>query len=168
MSRIMTQEDQKLLDLLKPGSVVYVGGACAEPQGILELIEAQGGQLHDIHYIQQPLGVVNKRDLSRLTRDSTHRTFFMTPFLRDGLKEGRVEFVPMHMRTIFDYLAQTTIDVALLQAARDVNGQLRFAPNVDYVDAVLQSADHLVIEENTSYLAPIGTPLVDQIGRAHV
>jgi len=161
VSRIMTQEDQKLLDLLKPGSVVYVGGACAEPQGILELIEAQGGQLHDIHYIQQPLGVVNKRDLSRLTRDSTHRTFFMTPFLRDGLKEGRVEFVPMHMRTIFDYLAQTTIDVALLQAARDVNGQLRFAPNVDYVDAVLQSADHLVIEENTSYLAPIGTPLVD-------
>ena len=40
----MIHENQQLLDLLKPGSVVYVGGSCAEPHGLLDLIEVEGGE----------------------------------------------------------------------------------------------------------------------------
>jgi 4-hydroxybutyrate CoA-transferase len=157
----------KLYELLKPGALVYVGGSCAEPHGLLDAIAGynemagEKKQLSGIRYIQQPLGAVNQRDLSVLTPESTQKTFFMTPNLQDGLSSGRVEFVPMHMRTIFDYLSNLSIDVALLQGARDANGELRFGPNVDYVDAVLRSARHVVIEENTSYLAPMGSPLVE-------
>ena len=62
----------------------------------------------------------------------------MAPQLQAGLDKGRIEFVPMHMRTIFDHLRNTRLDVALLQAARDQYGVLRFGPNLDYVDAVLK------------------------------
>ncbi len=155
-------EFEPLYELLKPGALVYVGGSCAEPHGLLKAIEENDRDLRDINYIQQPLGAVNQRDLSSITPGSTQTTFFMTPFLQDGLKEGRVRFVPMHMRTIFDYLAQSPIDVALLQAARDKDGRLRFGPNVDYVDAALAAAKHIVLEENTTFVAPQTSPLVDE------
>lgn len=151
-----------LVEFLKPGAVVYVGGSCAEPRGLLEIVDSFSDRLRDLHFIQQPLGAVNQRDLSTIAPGCSQRTFFMTPNLQEGLKEGRIEFVPMHMRAIFDYLARTRIDVALLQAARDRDGRLRFGPNVDYVDAVLMSASKLVIEINSSFTAAIGAPLVDE------
>ncbi len=158
----MNIEPKDLLALLTAESVVYVGGSCAEPHALLDMLENEKDRLPPLRFIQQPLGAVNQRDLSGMSAGSTQRTFFMTPFLQDGLKAGRVEFVPMHMRTIFDYLASARIDIALLQAARDKDGVLRFGPNVDYIDAVLQSAHHLVIEENTAFVAPQGAPAVDE------
>ena len=152
---------EDVLALLTPGATIYVGGSCAEPRGILDALTGMGLDVPDISYIQQPLGAVNQRDLSTLSPGASQRTFFMTPFLQDGLAVGRVEFVPMHMRTIFDHLQGSAIDVAILQGARDRNGELRFGPNVDYVDAVLESAKSLVIELNTSFTAPIGAPRID-------
>lgn len=147
---------------MSPGAVVYVGGSCAEPRGLLDLIERSGSHLNGVDYIQFPLGAVNQRDLSALTADSTQRTFFMTPFLEEGLKAGRVQFIPMHMRSVYDYLKSTPIDVALLQAARDRQGKLRYGPNVDYLGAVLLNARRVVVEINDSYKAPPGTPIVDE------
>ncbi len=152
---------EDVLALLTPGDTIYVGGSCAEPRGILDALTGMGLDVPDISYIQQPLGAVNQRDLSTLSPGASQRTFFMTPFLQDGLAVGRVEFVPMHMRTIFDHLQGSAIDVAILQGARDRNGELRFGPNVDYVDAVLESAKSIVIELNTSFTAPIGAPRID-------
>ena len=147
---------------LAPGATVYVAGSCAEPRGLLDLVEANRDQLHDLCFIQQPLGAVNKRDLSALVRDSRQRSFFMAPQLQVGLDEGRIEFVPMHMRAIFDHLRNIRLDVALLQAARDQHGVLRFGPNLDYVDAVLASAAAVVIEENLDFVAPQTTPPVEE------
>ena len=85
----------------------------------------------------------------------------MAPQLQPGLADGRVEFVPMHMRAIFDYLKSTRLDVALLQAARDQDGVLRFGPNLDYVGAVLGNAKKVIIEENLDFVASQTAPEVD-------
>lgn len=161
----ITNDMQALIDVLNPGAVVYVAGSCGEPKGLLTQISATPA-LKQLHYIQFPLGAINQFDLSSLTAESTQETFFMSPFLQDGLKAGRVAFVPMHMRAVFDYLGRRPIDVALLQAARDVDGELRFGPNVDFVESILANAKHVVIEESTQWLAPKGTPLVD-LSRVH-
>ena len=150
------------LSCLTPGSTVYVAGSCAEPHGLVDLIEANRERLHGLLFIQQPLGMVNKRDLSVLVPESRQRSFFMAPQLQAGFDKGRIEFVPMHMRTVFDYLRNTRLDVALLQAARDQHGALRFGPNLDYVDAVLASATMVVIEENLDFVAPQTARLVDE------
>ena len=115
------------LACLSPGSTVYVAGSCAEPRGLIELIDANSSSLKDLTFIQQPLGAVNQRDFSLLGANSIQRSFFMAPQLRTGLIEGRVEFVPKHMRAIFDYLRHVKLDVALLQAARDQHGVLLVA-----------------------------------------
>lgn len=148
--------------LLKPGLTVYVAGSCTEPHGLLGIFQEAAADVSGLHYIQQPLGAVNQRDLSLFSPEATQRTFFMTPMLQEGVQAGRVEFVPMHMRSIFDHLSASSIDMALLQAARDRNGVLRYGPNVDYVDAALAAAEVLLLEENTSYVSATGAPAVDE------
>jgi 4-hydroxybutyrate CoA-transferase len=103
---------------------------------------------------------VNQRDLSDIGKGSTQTTFFMTPFLGEGLKQGRVKFIPMHMRAIYDYIANQPIDVALLLAARDINGNLRFGANVDYVGAAISAARIKIIEVSDEFIAPRGSLLV--------
>ena len=157
----MKTELKELNRLLRPGSSVYVGGSCAEPRGLLDAIGGRCQSISGVHYTQFPLGAVNQRDLTRLTPNATMSVFFMTPFIQGSLKEGRVNFIPMQMRAVFDFLKTSKLDVALLQAARDRNGALRYGPNVDFLDAVLSNAEHIIVEENSSFVAPIGTPLVD-------
>ncbi len=159
-----SRQSKELLgsELLAPGARVFVGGSCAEPRGLLKLVAESAGALSGINWIQFPLAAVNQRDLSALTPESNLSTFFMTPFLKDGYAEGRVNFIPMHMRTVFDYLHNQPVDVALLQAARDRDGRLCFGPNVDFLDALLPTARQIVVEENDSFTAPLGCPLVPE------
>ena len=117
----MKTDLKELNRLLRPGSSVYVGGSCAEPRGLLDAIQESCQSSTGVHYTQFPLGAVNQRDLTRLTPNATMSVFFMTPFIQNSLKEGRVNFIPMQMRAVFDFLKTSKLDVALLQAARDRN-----------------------------------------------
>jgi 4-hydroxybutyrate CoA-transferase len=143
--------------LIKPGQKIYVGGSTSEPAALLDLLE----NASDLHFIQQPIAAVNKRDLSALGENCTQETYFMTPFLKAGLASKKVRFVPMQMRAIFDHLENQSIDVALLLAARDINGDLRFGLNNDYVSAALRSTRLTIVEVSEAFLSPIGSPLVD-------
>ncbi|MBO6554989.1 MAG: hypothetical protein JJ957_00705 [Pseudomonadales bacterium] len=152
--------EERFLDLITPGASVYVSGSTSEPRGLLKIIAENARTTSGIRWMQFPIGAVNRSDLSALTADSTEEAFFMSPSLKDGFSEGRVQFLPLHMRTVFDYLRDQDLDVALLQAAPDRNGVLRFGPNIDFLDAVTQSAKHLVVEVNDAFVAPFSCPLV--------
>ena len=155
-----TIDKNTFLNLFSPGQRVYVGGSTNEPTGLINILKSHPERISGITFIQQPL-VVNETDLSSLADGCRQVTFFMTPALREGYASGRVDFIPMQMRAIYDYLARDKIDIALLQAARDINGVLRFGPNVDYVGAVSDSASCKVIQINSSFVAPLGSPKVN-------
>ena len=84
----------------------------------------------------------------------------MSPALK-GAARDRLDFVPMQMRSVYDYLARD-VDVVLLQAARDANGDLRVGPNLDFVEAALASASTLIVEINAGFTAPCGSLLLDE------
>ena len=163
--KVRKMENKKLLEslksLLNPGASVYVSGSASEPGGVISLIEKNQACFKDIHWIQFPLGGINKMDLSLLGEGSSLKTFFMSPFLKEGVANRRVSFMPMHMRNIFDFLTNADLDVGIFQAARDREGVLRYGPNVDFLDAVKRSAKHLIIEENCSFVAPMTAPKVE-------
>lgn len=152
---------EQVLNLLAPGQRVYVGGSSNEPQSLLDAIEEAPACAHEVTFVQQPLAV-NRRDLSGIHRTALQETFFMTPALMAGYQHGGVHFIPMQMRTIFDYLRDTRMDVALLGAARDAEGNIRYGPNVDYLEAALTAARCKVVEVSDAYLAPLGAPRVDE------
>ena len=159
-----TIDENTFLNLFSPGQRVYVGGSTNEPTGLINILKSHPERITGITFIQQPL-VVNETDLSSLADGCRQVTFFMTPALREGYAAGRVDFIPMQMRAIYDFLARDKIDIALLQAARDINGELRFGPNVDYVGAVSDSASCKVIQVNSSFVAPLGSPKVNPTGQ---
>jgi len=119
MAMWITRDD--LPDLINPGSRVYVAGSSGEPRGLLNELNF----VENVRFVQMPIGALNRQDISALGTDCTLETFFMTPYLKDGVKASRVKFIPMHMRAVYDYIASTHIDVALLLAVPDVNGDLR-------------------------------------------
>ncbi|MBV1905897.1 MAG: hypothetical protein KUG75_07460 [Pseudomonadales bacterium] len=148
----------ELKKLIKPGHTVYIGGTTGEPTALLEQLE----NIEGIHYIQQPVAAVNRRDFSELGPNCTQESYFVTPALKEGLAASRVKFIPMQMRVIHDYLANKAIDVSLLQAARDVNGEIRFGLNNEYVVAAIEGSRTVVVEVSDAFIAPIGSQLVGE------
>ena len=88
--------------------------------------------------------------------------FSWRPQLADGLAQGRVAFLPMQMRAVYDYIAGQAFDVVLLQAAYDHEGRLRLGPNVDFAAAAMARARALVAEVNDAIVAPAGCPLMPE------
>ena len=142
--------------LVKTGDTLYVGGTTNEPVSLLD----QLGNIPGLHFIQQPIAAVNQRDLSAMDENCTQETYFMTPFLQSGLAANRVKFIPMQMRAIYDHIASKKIDIALLKAAKDINGDLRFGLNIEYVNAALNNSRITIVEVSDAFVAPIGSQLV--------
>ncbi|MEM9622047.1 MAG: acetyl-CoA hydrolase/transferase C-terminal domain-containing protein [Pseudomonadota bacterium] len=156
-----TADVREIAALIKPGQKIFVGGSCNEPSGLLHAIvqsEPQQWLPEALQFIQFPIAGLNQFDFTRWHEQATLTTFFMTPALRDATP-SRLHFLPMHMRTVYDYLADTA-EVALIQVAYDRHGQLRLGPNVDFIDAVLSRARVVIAELNRSLVAPAGCPLI--------
>ncbi len=148
-----------VVDYLKPGQRLFVAGSSNEPTGLLARLKAVDLPA-DLHFVQFPLAGYNREDFTGYAPDARFTTFFMTPHLK-AADPARLRFLPMQMRRVYDYVAANT-DVALVQVARDADGRLRLGPNVDFVEAALDSASVVLAELNTSFVAPAGCPLVDE------
>ncbi len=148
-----------MAELLQPGQRVFVAGSVNEPTALLEQLKS--AELPEgLRFIQFPLAPYNSEDFTRYTADARFTTFFMTPYLKDA-DPHRLEFVPMQMRRVFDYV-RNNVDVALIQVARGADGRLRLGPNVDFVAAALESASVVMAELNESFTAPAGSPEIDE------
>ena len=109
-------------DLLAPGQRIFVAGSVNEPTALLEHLQARALP-SDLHFVQFPIAPYNREDFTRYAPAARFTTFFMTPYLKDAAP-GRLHFLPMQMRRVFDFLRRD-VDVALIQVARDANGRLR-------------------------------------------
>ena len=151
--------------LLRPGMRVWVAGSSNEPRALVEGLAAACRRAPDaargVTFLQFPLPGLNRFDFSSLGAETRFETFFLTPHLREGHATGRVQYVPMHMRHVYDYLARG-IDMALIQCTRDARGTLRAGPNVDFHAAAVGSAKIVVAELNTTLPAPAGAPRIDE------
>ena len=140
--------------------VVFVGGSSNEPLALVEAIHAQPEAARGVTFMQFPLPGINRTDFSAFHEEASMTTFFLTPDLRTGYAEGRVRFLPMHMRTVFDYLKTAKLDLALVQLAQGADGELRLGPNADF-HAAAMTAQTVVAELNRGFVAPAGAPPVD-------
>ena len=150
-----------LADLLEPGMRVFVAGSSNEPRTLVAALGERPAAARGVTFLQFPLPGLNRTDFAALHAQANMVAFFLTPHLRDSYAMGRVQFVPMHMRDVFDYLRTERLDVALVQVARDAAGELRLGPNADFHDAVLSSASLVIAELNQALPAPAGAPRVD-------
>lgn len=157
-----------LSEVLAPGMRVFVAGSSNEPRTLIDGLLRRPEAARGVSFVQFPLPGLNQTDFSALHPGAAMTTFFLTPQLRAGHAAGRVRFLPMHMRGVFDYLRDGPLDVALLQVAEDRDGTLRTGPNVDFHAAAMAAAGTVVAELNHGIVAPAGAPRVDPRSLDHV
>ncbi|MEZ5557287.1 MAG: acetyl-CoA hydrolase/transferase C-terminal domain-containing protein [Pseudomonadales bacterium] len=155
----LTQAARQAAALLQPGQKVFVSGSVNEPTALLELLRDHGVP-DDLQFVQFPLGGYNQQDFTGYNPSARFTTFFMTEALR-GADPDRLQFLPMQMRAVFDYLTRE-VDVVLMQVARGRDGRLRLGPNVDFLAAALGCAGTVIAELNEGLVAPAGCPIVDE------
>ena len=149
--------------MLRPGMRVFVGGSSNEPHGLVDALAAACQDAPEaaagVTFLQFPLPGINRFDFSTLHETARMETFFLTPDLQEGHADGRVQFVPMHLRQVFDFLRAHPPDLAFVQVARDRDGELRLGPNADF-HAAASSASRVIAEYNAGIVAPAGAPAV--------
>ncbi len=146
-------------DLFKSNQRIFVAGSSNEPTALLAELQSMELPAH-LEFVQFPLAGFNAIDFTEFNKTSKLTTFFMTPSLRQA-DPSRLHFLPMQMRSVYDYLKQG-IDVVLFQVAYDQHGNLRLGPNVDFIEAALQSASVWIAELNRSFVAPFGSMPIDK------
>ena len=149
---------QQISQLFRPNQRIYVAGSSNEPTGLLKAL-AQADLPGNLQFVQFPLPGLNQTDFTQFNASATATTFFMSSALARG-DASRVHYLPMQMRTTFDYLGQN-IDVYLLQVAYDADGKLRVGPNVDFHESVLAQNPIVIAQLNPSVVAPAGSPLMN-------
>ena len=147
-----------IADWLKPGARIWVAGSSNEPTALLAEL-ASADLPERLTFIQFPLAGFNATDFTQIGPGAVMETFFMSPALKNAAP-GRLKFLPMQMRAVFDYLAQN-VDVVMIMAARDAHGVLRLGPNVDFAAAALSSAGVVLAEINDGITAPAGGLAID-------
>ena len=149
---------QHIIDLFRAGQRVYVAGSSNEPTGLLNAL-GQCELPENLQFIQFPLPGLNQTDFTQWNDSASVTTFFMSSALA-AADSSRVYYLPMQMRTTYDYLG-SKVDVYLLQVAYDHEGRLRVGPNVDFHDSVLAQGPSVIAQLNPTLVAPAGSPLIN-------
>ena len=146
--------------LLQPGMTVFVAGATAEPREILDALAIRGKQCAGVRFVSVSVPGINGVDFSSFHPRAKATAFLATAQNRESIVAGRVDFMPMHYSTIFDFLEhEMKIDAVLMQLpplAQD--GTANLGISADFAPAVLDKARLVIGEINARQPAPADAP----------
>lgn len=160
MPRHLTAAD--LAKILRPGMRVAVPGGAGEPTGLIQVLREASEAAAGVTFYQFPLPVLNQFDYSSLHSDARMCVPFMASHLREAEQAGRLDFMPMQMRTVFDYFGQgQAFDLLLLQVAPPDPSRLsRHGFGVEYIDAMIANSKCILAEVNSELVPPAGAPAI--------
>ena len=147
-------EADEVVQQLRPGMTVFVAGATAEPGAILEALRRNPECCAGVRFVSVSIPGINDVDFSSLHEDCKSTAFFATPGNRDAIASGRIDFLPMQYRSIFDYLAAQSFDVVLAQLPRPGDSSFSLGVCADFLPAILDNTTLLVGEINKQQPAP--------------
>ena len=165
-----TEYDSKLvsleqaLEMIRPGSRIYLGTGCAAPRNLLAGLEEMQASPPDLELVS----FVTTSALPMKTGAShRHRTFFVGSDVQSLAKTGQLDYVPISLEEVPVLLrsGRLPIDVALLQVSPpDGRGYVSLGVSVDLAPAVLSVARKVIAEVNPAMPRTHGESFV-HIGR---
>jgi acyl-CoA hydrolase/RimJ/RimL family protein N-acetyltransferase len=142
---------EEAIRVVRPGSRVFVGSACATPRTLLRALEARPDQpagVELVHFLTDgaaPGYAEGGRSPYR------HRAWYVGRDMRDLARTGLVEYVPISLAEVPSLLAagRMAFDVAFVQvAAPDAEGMCSLGVSVDVTHAAALAAERIVAEVN--------------------
>ena len=156
--------------LIKPGNRVFVGTACATPRALLEALEALTEPPADVqlNYFLTTQAVKFDAE-NRVKTQYKHRVFFVGSDVREAVKQGVAEYVPISSARLpqLIQIGRIPVDVALIQVSTpDEFGYVSLGISVDIVAAAVEHAKLVIAEVNPAMPRTMGDSTL-HINRIH-
>jgi len=160
-SRLTTAE--AALAAVRPGDHVFIGTACATPRTLvraLEHLDRPPDDVQLVHFLTN--GAIEFKDGAPITRFG-HTVFFVGSDLRELVKQGRADYVPVSLAQVPALIesGRIKIDVALVQVSPpDEHGFVSLGVSVDIAQAALRKARVVIAEVNPHMPRTLGDSFV--------
>lgn len=148
---------------IKPGSRIFIGTGCAEPQFLVRNLSrfpkniADTEVLHLVSLNVSPYTDVKFRQMFRLN------TFFIGKAARDAVGRGEADYTPIFLSEIPKIIksGQLHIDVALVQLTPpDPFGNCSLGVSVETVKAAIENAEYVIAQTNPQMPRTLGNSFV--------
>jgi len=141
---------KRLSDALFPGARVFVPGFSGESALLLEELAADPERARSVHFTVAQYPGIGRADYLAVHPQSRQTAFFMTPAVREGMREGRAELLALDYPGIVRYLREAEpFDVVFVQlSSPDAQGWCSPGPCVDFVPLVWARAKRRIAHIN--------------------
>jgi 4-hydroxybutyrate CoA-transferase len=139
------------VDLIKPGSNLFIQTAAAAPGQLIKALTEKGKELKNISIYQMhtegpaPYAEKEWKDVFKV------KCFFIGANLRKAVQEGRADYIPVFLSEIPSLFRSGAIkiDFALIQVSPpDEHGFCSLGVSVDIAPAVLETARYIIAQVN--------------------
>jgi acyl-CoA hydrolase/RimJ/RimL family protein N-acetyltransferase len=153
---------QEAVSIISPGDSVFVGTACATPRTVIAAMEATEKKLPDLkiyHFLTD--GAMAFADGVPMTRYK-HRSFFVGNDMREAVKRGKADYIPMSIAQV-PFLIESgrlDVDTALVQVSLPEGRHVSLGVSVDITRCVVRHARKVVAEINPNMPVTYGDTFV--------
>jgi acyl-CoA hydrolase len=163
------------LSLIKPGSRIFIGTGCAQPQLLVRELVSPDNTIIDAqiyHLFTRGEAPYIREEFARKYRTFS---FFLAPNVREGIVSGRGDYVPICLSEIPSLFksGKIPLDVSMIQTSPpDQNGNLSLGISVDIVKAAVENSLLIIAEVNPNMPRTFGDStiplsLVDVVVESH-
>jgi len=160
-SKLMSAE--AAINQIRPGSHIFVGTACGEPQALTRALGEKGERIEDaelFHFITLSQAPYAQAQFAYRFRPNT---FFIGPGIRDAVAEGRADYIPMMLSEIPALIksGRVEVDVALIQVSSpDDHGYCSYGVSVDLTKAAAETASLVIAQINPQMPRTLGDSFI--------
>ncbi|MCX7241787.1 MAG: GNAT family N-acetyltransferase [Burkholderiales bacterium] len=172
---------EQAVALIRDGDHVFVGSGCAAPRSLIHALEGMANPPADVELLHfLTVKAFDHSAASGRANPLRHRTFFVGVDMRQAIREGRIEYVPMSVARVPEMMAlgRIPVEVALIQVSPpDAFGYVSLGVSVDVIPAALSAARLVIAEVNPhmprtmggsslhidriDHLVPVDTPITE-------
>ena len=151
------EEEKQVFSKIHPGSRIFIGTACAEPQhlvsALVNYIESNPKAFFDAEVLQVwTLGVAAYTQ-EKFKSNFRHNSFFIGDNTRGAVNQGMADYTPIFLSQVPQLFRRgvVPVDVALIQTSLpDRHGYLSLGISVDIVVEAVEQADIIIAQVNSN------------------
>lgn len=160
-----------VFEALNPGSSVFVGSACSEPQELVEVMLDHADGLSDIRVITGVFGSDVPYLDERLRKSFRLMTVMSSRQVADAIGQGYADYLPSSLYNTDKLIKAGCIplDLAMVQVSTpDPEGMCSLGVNVGYNRAAITAASTVIAEVNARMPRTRGDTLIHESAFDHV
>jgi acyl-CoA hydrolase len=154
---------EQAVERVRSGDRVFVQGAAATPQVLLQALVGRAPDLHDVEIVHMHANGSAPHVAPEMAGHFRHRALFIGSNAREAVNEGRADFVPVFLSDIPQLFTGGVLplDIALVHVSPpDRHGFCSLGTSVDCTRAAVESARLVIAQVNPRMPRTLGDSFV--------